>query len=93
MDWIDTDGDGWLETAFGDANADGYYDVMADPTAGSVAGYAYDTDFNGVYDIFSTQVDGEAIADPAAWDPTWDSQELGTVAPVVDTVWTLPNPW
>lgn len=91
MDWLDTDGDGWLETAFGDANADGYFDVlMIDPNAdGSADGYAYDTDFNGVYDIFSTEV----ATDLPAWDPTWNAAELGPITPVLDAVWTLPSPW
>ena len=98
MDWYDTAGESWLDTAFGDVNIDSYHDVVAadDPAWLETASYSVDLE--------PIEVDGLIGAGEFPLDPASVPDDLGplpaalhwnTPDPVAagGTVWTLPSPW
>jgi hypothetical protein len=92
MDWYDTAGDSWLDTAFGDVNVDGYHDVVP----------ADDLSWLGdplsVTDLVPP-VPGDPADDPAApWPatPAAEADPFSCTTPddaLGSAVWTLPRPW
>lgn len=81
MDWYDIGPDTWMETAFGDVNTDGYFDIADDPTA-DPAGYvtALFPDFDGIQ-----------FAEAGAEAQWWDTGQGEPVLPAPAATWVEPD--